>query len=161
MMNRSRRTRHPATLPELTNNQIDEHFAHNPHYSGCFPKDRLPSTRDLSNKFVFVNLQSSTQGNGTHWTLLFNCRPDCVIYFDSMGEVPPNEVSLRMRETNKKQIYNQHDFQPLNTSSCGWWCIYVANLLQKGKSLDEIVAHFHNSNVGHNEELLRNYFFSR
>lgn len=148
-------------MPELTNTQIDQHFAHNDSYAGCFPKNKLPSAGELSNKFVFVNLQSSTQGNGTHWTLLFNCQPRNVIYFDSMGQVPPQEVTARMKETGKSQQYNTHDFQPIDTSSCGWWCIYAANVLQRGKSLDDIVQHFHNSSVGHNEELLRNYFSSR
>lgn len=147
-----------ASLPELSNTEIDRYFHQDNNYSGCYPKNKLPQASSLQNKFCFVNLQSSTQGNGTHWTLLYNCKPHAVIYFDSMGEVPPNEVDEIMKQTKKAQVYNSHDFQPLNSSSCGWWCVYVANMMQKGKSLGDIISHFNHSAVAHNEELLRDYF---
>ena len=38
-----------------------------------------------------VNLQSSTQGNGTHWSGIILNRAGS-IYFDSFGELPPKEV---------------------------------------------------------------------
>jgi hypothetical protein len=38
-----------------------------------------------------INLQSSTQGDGTHWTALI-IRNDTALYFDSFGAPPSTEI---------------------------------------------------------------------
>lgn len=146
-----------STLPELSNVQLNTFYRNDSHYAGSVSKDHLPSDDKLSGRFCIVNLQSSTQGGGTHWTLLYNVRPDVVIYFDPIGQLPPESVYQFMLRTRKRHEINSHDLQPLGTSSCGWWDVYVEQRLSTGHSLKEIVRHFSN-NLGNNEQLLRIYF---
>ena len=130
------------SLPALSNFQLDiveEYFHGRKTWGGAITKDKVPKTI-ASGKFYIVNLDNST-GPGTHWTLLFNCKPNECIYFDSYGMPPPESVVTAMLNTRKKtQTYNNVDLQELGTQTCGWWCIYVAEELLAGKSLLQTVS---------------------
>lgn len=149
-----------SSLPELTNVQLDHHFGNNPYYVGTYAKNQLPSEEKLKGRFIITNLQSSDAGHGTHWTLLYNVNPKTVIYFDPIGEIPPQSIHNLMEKTGKSTQVNAYDLQPLGTSSCGWWCIYVAQRLLSGKSLDSIVHEF-SMNPSRNESLLKSHFQHR
>lgn len=144
-------------MPELSNDQIDKHFAGNPHYGGCYPKDELPAR--LGNKFAILNMQNADDGHGTHWVLLYNVRPREVIYFDSMGEVPPVKIKQFMARTGKKQTINKYQLQPLNSTSCGWWDIAAATAFDKGQSLPQFISHFSQHDIGGNDRDLHHLFF--
>ena len=79
-------------------------------YSGCIASDESPSFEPSTAKFYIVNLGTRNSG-GTHWTLLYNCSDDCVIYFDSM-DGPPSDLILKfMNKTKKSKIINNQQFQ--------------------------------------------------
>ena len=61
----------------------------NIHIHGIFMKDELPSK--LTKGFYIINLQSSTEGNGTHWVALYY-NPVCSYYFDAFGFIAPLEI---------------------------------------------------------------------
>jgi hypothetical protein len=147
-----------ARLPELSNQFIDRYYKQQPHYAGCFPKDKLPT--DIAGKFCIVNLQSSRAGDGTHWTLLYNVNPSSISYFDPMGEIPPESVERVMNKTGKRCEINNIDLQPINSSSCGWWCMYAADHLLKGWSLPTITSTFRGS-LHNNETMLAAHFSKR
>ena len=62
-------------------------------FGGCIVSNEEPSFDPLIPKFYIVNLSTRHTG-GTHWTLLYSCSNDCVIYFDSMG-APPSDLILK------------------------------------------------------------------
>lgn len=144
-------------MPELSNDQIDNHFKGDAAYGGCYAKDEMP--RNLAGKFVILNMQNSDDGQGTHWVLLYNCKPKQVIYFDSMGEVPPVKVKEFMNRTGKKQVFNKYQLQPLNSTSCGWWDIAAATAFQHGQSLSQFVSHFSQHDIKGNDRDLHKLFF--
>jgi hypothetical protein len=144
-------------MPELSNVQIDEYFHSNPDYAGCFAKDELPM--DMGNKFAILNMQNSRDGGGTHWVLLYNVDPKQVVYFDSMGEVPPVKIKQFMNRTGKKQVVNKLQLQPLKSSSCGWWDIAAAVAFEKGQSLSQFVSHFSQHDIEGNDSDLHRLFF--
>ena len=123
----------------LSNIQIDRIARSIPGYGGCYAKDQIP--RSAAPRWYIVNMQNHT-GGGTHWVLLYNCRPSSVIYFDSYGEVPPTEVQRFMDRTRKRQYINQEEVQQLNSDWCGWYCLTVAKQLVAGKSLAAVVHSF-------------------
>jgi len=83
---------------------------------GIYMKDELP--KKLKTGFYVVNLQSSFQGNGTHWTA-FYYNPKLSMYFDSYGYIPPLEVEEKI----KPYIYNDIDIQSYSSTACGYFCI--------------------------------------
>ena len=94
-------------------------------YGGCIASDDVHKLCPSRPYFYIVNLGKRCSG-GTHWTLLFNCSNDCVIYFDSFGVNPPNHVNKFMIATKKKRLINNQTFQSYSSSRCGWFCIYFA-----------------------------------
>ena len=96
-------------------------------------KDELPST--IKDGCYIVNMQSSSQGNGTHWVALFVYKFNA-FYFDSFGGLPPNEIMKFVKKRNNCHLfYNNWIIQNIKSSQCGWYCIaflkhMYQNLLQ-------------------------------
>ena len=74
-------------------------------YGGCLASDDVRKLDPSKPYFYIVNLGKRSSG-GTHWTLLFNCGNDCVIYFDSFGVNAPDHVNNFMLATKKKRLIN-------------------------------------------------------
>ena len=94
-------------------------------YGGCIASDDVKKLDPSKPYFYIVNLGKRSSG-GTHWTLLFNCGNECVIYFDSFAVNPPTDVNKFMLATRKKRLINNQVFQSYSSSRCGWFCIYFA-----------------------------------
>jgi len=118
-------------MNELDNQEIDSIISYignkqqRKNYFGCIASDEVKKLDPLKPYFYIVNLGKRSSG-GTHWTLLFNCGKDCVIYFDSFGVDPPDHVNKFMLTTKKKRIINNQVFQSYSSSRCGWFSIYFA-----------------------------------
>ena len=123
----------------LSNEQVEEKCkSRHIKLNFCSFKDYLP-TRKYKNFNGIINLQSSmTNGKynvGTHWLGLV-IRFDNAFYFDSFGEVAPQEVlSFVKLQQVKHFAYNTKEIQNLNDSHCGWFCIGLLNYL-KGSTKD-------------------------
>jgi transposase-like protein len=113
----------------LSNSDIDEILKnYKIDYNGIFQKDCLPNK--LLNGFYIINLQSSNDGNGTHWCALYKVNDGYSIYFDSFGFLPAKDVEDKLH----KYEYNDKQIQNLNSSSCGYFCIAFILFLSKYKS---------------------------
>lgn len=134
----------PRDLGELTNWDINAYYDDELTYGGCLSKDGLKFLPD--NKFYVINMQDST-GPGSHWVLVYDCRPDTCIYFDSYGISPPESIRAFMRKSKtkagkkKKLVYTDSQYQELSTATCGVFCIHVANELRAGKTLAYVIKH--------------------
>lgn len=118
--------------------------------NGIFQKDCI---HDLKNGFTIINLQSSTQGNGTHWTALYH--DDKInLYFDSYGFVPPREIEILL----KNYKYNKNDIQSIDSSSCGFYVIafikFLYNKINKEKAFETFINLF-KPNTCQNEIILK------
>jgi len=72
-----------------------------------------------------VNLQSTLDGNGTHWTALV-ITEKTAIYFDSFGLPIPTPILrfIYRAPTKLKIIYSTDQIQVPNSIFCGWFCLY-------------------------------------
>ena len=104
---------------------------------GIHKNSKKPRETDNSCQILayLINIQSSKDGNGTHWVLLYN-NNDESIYYDSYGIKPIKEVM------NLNPIYYPEQTQITGTSMCRQLCMFVLiNLLNEqdfGKVLNEI-----------------------
>jgi len=117
---------------------------------GVFMKDELPSK--LTKGFYVINLQSSTEGNGTHWVALYY-NPVCSYYFDAFGFIAPLEIQNKI----KPYAYNDKHIQDLNSSSCGYYCIaFIAFLYEKHdiEKLYRVFINFFSNDTNKNDEIL-------
>ena len=85
---------------------------------GIVSKDQLKGRVKVGS--IILNLQSSTDGNGTHWTLLKVFPKDNVIYFDPFGFPYPKEVG---KYIGHKIAVSNRDIQSPNSTMCGYFCL--------------------------------------
>ena len=149
----------PPRFHELSNTDLDRYFASDPHYHPAISKNELSSSS--IGKFTIVNMQDSNKGQGTHWVLLYDVRPDEVVYFDSMGSVPPRKVAAFMKKTGKEILYNPLQLQAMGSIVCGYWVEMIADLLNEGESMEQIYDHFSTSSPTHNDKLIKRYFYGK
>ena len=58
-------------------------------------KNELPTK--VKDGCYIINMQSSTQGNGTHWVALYVQKSNA-FYFDSFGALPPNDIMTFIKQ---------------------------------------------------------------
>jgi len=107
----------------------------------CGMKDELPD-KVIDGNYI-INLQSSSQGTGTHWTAL-SVKGKNADYFDSYGAPPSIEIIDFLKKRQCRIAYNNWIIQDLNSSNCGYFCL--AFLLFKnvavGKTMNDFVNLF-------------------
>jgi hypothetical protein len=101
----------------MLNNFELEHIAQ--HYG--FPltvvmKDELVNHKPKSGNYI-INLESSSQGNGTHWMSLGIHNKQC-FYQDSFGIIPPKEViDFCKRIPNSRLAFSEIQMQEITTET--------------------------------------------
>lgn len=113
-------------------------------------RDNIPTIKN--NECCIINMDDSS-GSGTHWVALLN-KSNKFIYFDSFGLQPPEELVQK----HKKIIFNTSQLQDLNSSKCGFYCIYFLNEISKGKSLYDVIYSLNQFYQNKNEKMMERYF---
>lgn len=140
-------------LKELSNFDLDRIFKGSKYYGMTCCKDVLPK---LEQKFYIINLADDKDANGTHWTMVFNVRPDVCIYFDSFAQPPPQHVLKRMKQTGKPMFYNDLQIQNLDSIMCGYYVCYIIKELLKGRKFMDILMDF-GADTKKNEKEIKAY----
>jgi ABC-type cobalt transport system substrate-binding protein len=124
-------------------------------YNGCYSKDQL---KELNRGFYIVNLQSSEDGNGTHWCCLYVVNPVYSIWFDSFGFPPPIEIESLLHNYD----YNRQDIQNIDSSACGYYCIafikFMFGKTNVRKAFSTFIKLF-NNNTKYNDKILEQMLF--
>ena len=126
-------------------------------------KNELPNT--VKNGCYIINMQSSTQGNGTHWVALFVYQNNSY-YFDPFGAVSPNEVTQFVKKRKGSHLlYNNFIIQDLKSENCGWFCLaFLIHMYGKLQSdLKQVYNEFVNNfldDTTENDKILQSYFSS-
>jgi hypothetical protein len=131
---------------------------------GVFSKDLLPRERQVGS--YYINLQNSDDGNGTHWTFAKIVEDDDgepkAFYFDSFGFGMPKEVEEFLKPF-KPIPYNNRQIQNINSTVCGYYCLFCDYYLSKLRKQEDIEDDYENflslwsSNPEKNLTLLKSY----
>ena len=104
--------------------------------NGCMMSDDLPTK--MIKGFYILNLDKKGNG-GTHWTALSYGGADGKnYYFDSMGVLPPEDLENKI----KNYIYNDRQYQDVNDTSCGFYCIAFIMYMHHSGANDETFKNF-------------------
>ena len=114
------------------------------------------------NHCAIINLNTSNEP-GSHWVCVFDGpSQEEVVYFDSFGVGPPKQIQKFMnkcaKKSGKKMVYSSMQLQTLNTSSCGWWCMYILTHLDKGYTYDDLLNEMNPNDTKINEHLLTLFY---
>lgn len=116
-----------------TDTQIKRYFRGSPYFGGCYFKDQLVHLNP-QDKFWIVNMQNSTDGDGTHWVLCF-CIPikhrgtDANVYLDPIGAPPPDAIADFMNRCNEPFVSENKELQNLTSDKCGQVASVMATYL--------------------------------
>ena len=84
--------------------------------------ERLKKMNPINTNYI-VNLESSKDGNGTHWMALKIENKNCV-YLDSYGMLPPEEIITFCKRIPKSHLsYNTKEIQDFKAKTCGFFAI--------------------------------------
>jgi hypothetical protein len=147
----------------MLNNFELEHIAQ--HYG--FPltvvmKDELVNHKPKSGNYI-INLESSSQGNGTHWMSLGIHNKQC-FYQDSFGIIPPKEViDFCKKIPNSRLAFSEIQMQEITTETCGFYSIGLLIHLNRTKkteifkSAGQYINQF-SYDSKNNNAILKNFF---
>jgi len=126
-------------------------------------KDQLPVKIKDGN--YIINLQSSTQGDGTHWTALI-IRNDTGLYFDSFGAPPSTEIIDFVKKRKRIHLaFNNEIIQDLKSSNCGYYCLALILYVKHHRSITlvqsaEDFTKLFMDDTKKNDAILRDFFKS-
>ena len=106
-------------------------------FKGVYMKDQLPDK--LERGSYIINLQSSKEGNGTHWVCLYYT-PNYSYYYDSFGFVAPLEVQKKIIP----YMYNDLEIQDIDSTACGFYCVAFVLYLNKKMNVEKAFMEFIN-----------------
>ena len=127
-------------------------------------KDELKKIKSNDCNYI-INLESSNDGNGTHWLALKIENRDCA-YFDSYGMLPPEEIISFCKRIQKSHLsYNTKEIQDLSAQTCGFYAMAFLiflnsnnnnnhNLYQKSSSFSNLFS----SNTKLNNKILQQFY---
>ena len=129
------------SLDTMSSTEIVDYLRDNPLFGGVFANNQLKNPDPK--KIYVLNLENSNQP-GSHWVLTWN---RC--YFDSYG-APPTTAIVPFVD-----YHNVGNFQGLNQSSCGYYCLYAADRIMFG---EDPYKDLEPGKSAANERLLKKYF---
>lgn len=122
--------------------------------------DTLPNLKYIN---VILNIQSTNQGNGSHWTA-FHRRNNNVIYNDSYGAKPQLEFINYCYKNEYHLAFNNFTIQSLESKNCGQFATsFIHYLNQSTRDLFELSDEFINmfeSNTKFNNDILKRYMIN-
>ena len=104
---------------------------------GVYSKDELPKKMQVGS--YYVNMQDSTEGDGSHWILVKIFDRKNALYFDSFGQPLPLEV-LDFLKHYKPVPYSNRHIQNIDSSRCGLYvvaCDRYMNIVRRRQMLEQ------------------------
>lgn len=136
-------------MKELSNFDIIDYYKGDNRFGGVFSRDNLP--KKIEKKSYVVNMDTEDQ-SGTHWVCVHNLTDKC-IYFDSFGIDPPPLIIDFMKTSDKQLMNNDKRIQDLKSIACGYFCIYIIDQLNLGRSYISVLLDFDN-NLKKNDKII-------
>ena len=109
------------------------------------------------NQALFIyNLEPSYM-SGSHWVATY-VKDNVINYFDSFGMPPFQEIVNHSKRKNMTLFYQNNQLQNIKTSTCGYFCLYFLNEMNKGNSYYNLLEVFDIYDTMKNERFLKHYF---
>jgi hypothetical protein len=124
---------------------INNHFPSELFFGGIFPCDRIPPCD--THKPIYYIINTARYGKeGQHWILIFmNTHKDGLVWFDPMGFSPEyydSRISEFMRDHKQSYVSNSHSVQPVESTNCGFYVLFMSDKICHGLSLAEAMQLF-------------------
>ena len=105
---------------------------------------------------LFIYNLEPSYARGSHWTSTYVTN-NVINYFDSFGIPPFQELVDHAKRKNLTLLHQDQQLQNLYTATCGWFCLYFLNEMNKGVDYFDLLQVF-SSDTYKNEEFIEKYF---
>lgn len=105
--------------------------------------------------FIY-NLEPSYM-SGSHWVATF-VKNGVINYFDSFGMPPFQEIVNHAKKKDVTLLHQNNQIQNLYTTTCGYFCLYFLNEMNKGTSYYDLLSVFDINNTMNDEKFIEKYF---
>lgn len=122
----------------MDSNQIQTLLSRIPSFIGVFSCDNLPTQIAIKNFSLIVNTDAFGLP-GKHWQCILVKRNVCH-FFDSFGGEPTNPQIRKFCEQWPVVYYNKQRHQGSNEKTCGAFCVFVINEINRGRSFRHIMS---------------------
>ena len=95
--------------------------------------------------------------SGSHWVATY-VQDKVINYFDSFGLPPFKEIVNHAKKKNLTLLHQNNQIQNLLTTTCGYFCLYFLNEMNKGKSYFYLLQVFDLNDSMKNERFIARYF---
>ena len=92
-----------------------------------------------------------------HWVTTY-VKDNVINYFDSFGMPPFQEIVDHAKRKNLTLLHQNNQIQNIKTSTCGYFCLYFLNEMNKGNSYYNLLEVFDIHDIMKNERFLEHYF---
>jgi len=146
----------------LSDIQINEYFKNNKHFRGALLLEEIVKEQFLKDEEFWIVLLRKNSDIG-HWIVMYR-RGNKILVFNSFGINYPNindwiKSKGKGKGKNLEIFYNDSIYQKVDSSLCGFWCIYVGERLSKGEKYKTVLKEFKNyPNNKYNCKILLKYF---
>ena len=106
---------------------------------------------------LFIYNLEPTYMSGSHWVATY-VKNGIINYFDSFGMPPFQEIVNHAKRKNMTLLHQSDQIQNLLTTTCGYFCLYFLNEMDKGRSYYDLLKVFNSHNTMENEKYIENYF---
>ena len=90
-------------------------------FIGVFPSDKIPKRKSYPYCMIVNTTKDGTRGE--HWAACYVPNIKNIEYFDSLGELPNNDLSTYL-DKFKHVLLNKKIIQFPTTDTCGHFCVY-------------------------------------
>ena len=105
--------------------------------------------------FIY-NLEPSFM-SGSHWVSTY-VKDNVINYFDSFGLPPFQEIVNHSKKKNLTLLHQNDQIQNIMTTTCGYFCLYFLNEMNKGVSYFDLLKVFDKYDTMNNEKFIEHYF---
>ena len=105
--------------------------------------------------FIY-NLEPSYM-SGSHWVATY-VEDGVINYFDSFGLPPFQEIVNHAKKKNLTLLHQNDQIQNIMTTTCGYFCLYFLNEMNKGKTYFDLLKVFDIHDTIKNEKFIERYF---
>ena len=95
--------------------------------------------------------------SGSHWVATY-VKDNVINYFDSFGMPPFQEIVNHAKKKNLTLLHQNNQIQNLKTATCGYFCLYFLNEMNKGNSYYDLLQVFDINDTMKNERFIEHYF---
>ena len=122
---------------------------------GVLSRDQTAQHNHKMALFIF-NLEPSYM-SGSHWVAT-HVKNGKINYFDSFGLPPFQEIVNHAKKKNLTLIHQNNQIQAFNTTTCGYFCLYFLNEMNRGSSYFDLLQVFDVHDTMKNERFIERYF---